>query len=208
MALRRWPLFVLLAVATLLAIWTNGPGWPWRDGLFLEYGLSRGALADGRWWTWLTHALLHGSWWHALFNLISLWFVGRHLCDHHGPAFFLAVLGAGTLGGGLAQLVVLGDGLLIGISGGIMAMLVCAAFLWDEHRIGFGLGPVRLGEVKGKYLGWGVLLTAIVFVLISPWLPEGGIAIGHACHAGAAICGAIVAWSAMAVAPVGEPRPM
>jgi hypothetical protein len=72
--------------------------------------------------------------------------------------------------------------------------------------MGFGLGPVRLGEVKGKYLGWGVLIAAISFVLISPWLPEGGVAIGHACHAGAALCGAIIAWCAKAVAPFGEPR--
>jgi membrane associated rhomboid family serine protease len=206
MVSRRWPLFLLLAVATVLAFWTSGPGWPWRDGLFLEYGLSREALAGGRWWTWLTHALLHGSWWHALFNILSLWFVGKHLCDHYGPAFFSAVIAAGTFAGGLAQLVVLGDGLLIGISGGIMAMLTCAAFLWHDRPIGFGIGFVRLGEVKGKYLGWGVLIAAFTFVLISPWLPEGGVAIGHACHAGAALGGAVIAWCAVAFAPVGAPR--
>lgn len=203
MVLRRWPLIVFFAVAALLAFWTSGPAWPWRDGLFLDYGLSRESVAAGRWWTWLTHAFLHGSWWHALFNLISLWIIGRHLCDRYGPAFFLAVIGAGTIGGGLAQLVVLRDGLLIGISGGIMAMITCAAFLWDDRPIGIGLGPVRLGELRGKHLGWGVLIAALTFVFISPWLPEGGIAIGHACHAGAALCGAIIAWGARAVAPVG-----
>lgn len=203
MVSRRWPLYLSLVVVTLLAIWTSGPGWPWRDGLYLDYGLSKEAVASGRWWTWLSHALLHGSWWHALFNILSLWFVGRHLCDRYGAAFFLAVLVAGTIGGGMAQLVVLGEGLLIGISGGIMAMVTCAAFLWDDRLIGIGLGPIPLGQLRGKFLGWGVLGAALLFVLIARWLPEGGIAIGHACHAGAAVCGAFIAWGARAVAPLG-----
>ena len=200
---RRWPLWILLGLTTALAIWTSGPGWAWRDDLYLEYGLSREALVAGRWWTWLTHASLHGSWWHALFNLASLWVIGRHLCDRYGPAFFLSVLAAGIISGGLAQMSVLGEGLLIGVSGGVMAMITCAAFLWDNRPIGFGLGGLRIGEVKGRYLGWGVLCASIVFAAISPWLPERGIAIGHACHAGAAVCGAVIAWAARAFAPAG-----
>lgn len=201
---RRWPLWLILAVTSALAIWTSGPGWPWRDQIFFEYGLSREGLAAGRWWTWLTHAILHGSWWHALFNLISLWVIGRHLCDRYGGAFFLCVLAAGTLGGALAQLTVLGEALLIGVSGGVMAMITCAAFLWGGRPIGFGLGPMRLGEVKGKHLGWGVLFASVAFLFLSRWMPEGGIAIGHACHAGAAVCGAVVAWGALAIAPIGH----
>lgn len=201
---RRSPLWIVFAVAAALAFWTGGPGWPWREEIFLSHGLSREGLAEGRWWTWLTHAFLHGSWWHAVFNLLSLWYVGKHLCDHYGPAFFLAVLGSGTIGGGIAQLAVLKDGVLIGISGGIMAMITCAAFLWHDRPVGFGLASLRLGEVKGKFLGFGVLAAAIAFVLLAPMMPEGGIAIGHACHAGAALCGAAIAWAARAFAPVAQ----
>lgn len=205
---RRTALWLVFAFSAALALWTGGPGWPWREDLFIAGGLSREGLAAGRWWTWLTHAFLHGSWWHALFNLLSLWFVGKHLCDRYGQGFFLALFGAGALAGGLAQLAVLSDAVLIGLSGGIMAMITCAAFLWDDRPVGFGFATLRLGEVKGKFLGWGVLGAALGFAFLSPWMPEGGIAIGHACHAGAAVCGAMIAWGARAVAPYSSVPPV
>lgn len=204
----RWPLYGVLAACVLMVILTQGPGWPARDSIYLYWGLSRESLHEGRWWTFLTHALMHGTWWHALFNLASLWVLGRHLCDQHGPGVFGMVLGAGTVAGGIGQILLAPVGVLIGISGGVMAMITAAGFLWDERHVGFGLGSRHFGRLKGRYLGWGVLIAAWLFVLAAPFFPESGAAIGHACHAAAALAGSGIVWIARATAPVGRSFPV
>lgn len=203
----RWPLYGVLGACVLVVFLTLGPGWPARDSLYLYWGLSRESLSDGRWWTFLTHALMHGNWWHALFNLASLWVLGRHLCDCHGPWVFATVLGAGTVAGGIGQLLLAPVGILVGISGGVMAMITAAGFLWGDRMVGFGFGTWRFGRVKGSHLGWGILAAAWLFVLASPFFPESGVAIGHACHAAAALAGAVIAWVARASAPFSRPAP-
>ena len=192
----RFPLRAILCVCAALVFWTQGPGWPEREIVFETFGLSREALAAGRWWTFLTHALLHGSWWHAALNLASLWVLGRHLLDHYGNGFFLALLVAGVVAGGLAQVAASAGGILIGISGAVMAMVTAAGFLWDDKPVVIRLGPLRFGQLRGRHLGWGMLAGSLLFAGIARWMPEGGIAIGHACHAGAAVAGATIVLAA------------
>ena len=200
MPTHRWPLVVVLAAATVAMIWTNGPGWPARDSIFLDFGLSRDSLAAGHWWSLLSHGLLHDSWGHGLLNLAGLWVVGSHVCDRHGALFFTAMCGAGVVAGGLAQVVANPTGILIGTSGGVFALVVAAGFLWDDRMIALRLGPWRFAVFRGRHLGWGVLLASALTVLLAPLLPDGGISIGHACHAGAACAGALVVGLARAIA--------
>jgi membrane associated rhomboid family serine protease len=192
----RWPLWLVLALCSVLAFWTQGPGWVTRDFLFAGYGLSRESLAAGHWWTYFTHAFFHGSWWHAACNLAGLWVVGRHLADQYGPGVFLALLGLGVLAGGLVQTLVGGDGILIGISGGVMAQVTAAGFLWAWRPVALRVGRWRLAQLHGSHLGWGVMTGALALALAAPWLPESGSAVGHACHAGAALAGGLAVWLA------------
>lgn len=189
----RWPLFLIVAVAAAVLFWTSGPGWPASDRVFLDFGLSRASLAAGHWWTLMTHAFLHGSWWHGILNLAGLWVVGRHLCDRHGGVFFTAIYFAGVVGGGLAQTALIPEGILVGASGGVFALVAAAGFLWDDRMVCLRFGPWRFAAFHGSYLGWGVLLASIIFALFAPLLHAGDSLIGHACHAGAAITGSIVA---------------
>lgn len=178
-------------MCSVLALWTLGPGRMFRDTLYQDFGLSREGLAAGRWWTYVTYAFLHGSIWHASCNLAGLWVVSNHVLEHHGRRAYFALLLLGIVAGGLAQLATSSDGVLIGMSGGVIALVTAAGFLWHHHMVALRIGPWRLLFLQGKHLGWGVLLGTCLLAAVSPWLPAYSASIGHMCHAGAACAAAM-----------------
>ena len=172
-----------------------------QEAWFRDFGLSRESLAAGHWWTFLTYSLLHGAWWHAIGNLLGLWVLGRHVLDEYGVGVFFGLFWTGVVAGGLAQIAFGDDGILIGLSGGLMALCAAAGFLWGDRRVSIGLGPWRFGVVRGRYLGWGVLLASLGCALLGHWLPSGAMDIGHWCHAGAAVAGVLAIGLAWLAAP-------
>ncbi|MCF6326904.1 MAG: rhomboid family intramembrane serine protease [Devosiaceae bacterium] len=75
-------------------------------------------------WTPATHALLHGSWTHLLFNVVWLAIFGTPVARRYGPFWFYIVFFAGAIGGALFYTVLQLDqtSVLIGASGGVAAL--------------------------------------------------------------------------------------
>jgi membrane associated rhomboid family serine protease len=114
-----------------------------------------------------------------------------------GAKTMLGVTLAGVLCGGLFHLL-LGTGLLVGMSGGCMALLLLLTTLSPQSR----MMPLPL---SGRSLGMGILLAALALALMNPelklpafsdaglWLERNGqpslFQMGHACHFGGALAG-------------------
>jgi membrane associated rhomboid family serine protease len=181
----------LLAIHFAIAAAEPGIGW------YENFGLSRRGFLTGKIWQLSTHALIHGAWWHALLNALFVLLIGSRVEHMTGAKTMLGVTLAGVLCGGLFHLL-LGTGLLVGMSGGCMALLLLLTTLSPQSR----MMPLPL---SGRSLGMGILLAALVLALMNPelqlpvfsdagrWLERNGQAglfqMGHACHFGGALAG-------------------
>jgi membrane associated rhomboid family serine protease len=161
------------------------------------FGLSRSGFLSGKVWQLLTHGLLHGAWWHAGLNAVFVLLIGSRIEFIAGRAMLIGVTLAGVLGGGIAHLAI-GSGLLVGLSGGCIALLLCLTTLSPQSRM-FPL------PVSGRSLGLGILLAELMLALIDPELGLPGFSaigdaaaahgmaswfqIGHACHFGGGLAG-------------------
>jgi membrane associated rhomboid family serine protease len=160
-------------------------------------GLSRSGFLSGRVWQLLTHGLLHGAWWHAGLNAVFVLLIGSRIEFIAGRSMLIGVTLAGVLGGGIAHLMI-GSGLLVGLSGGCIALLLCLTTLSPQSRM-FPL------PVSGRSLGLGILLAELMLALIDPGLGLPGFSsigeaaaahgmaswfqLGHACHFGGGLAG-------------------
>src|ERR1700754_3211071 len=117
------------AVGVLIALNVGGflyqllrPGL--EEQLLDLYALSSEGIEQGRWWQLVTHAFLHGSIWHLLFNMAGLWFAGRIVERVMGTGRFLALYFACAVAGGIAQLLLEGGKfLLLGASGAVCGVI-------------------------------------------------------------------------------------
>ena len=114
--------------------------------------LSGRALAEGRWWTLVTHMFLHANLVHILMNGGVALAFGPAVARHFGPGiragfvFMLFYLVCGLAGGlGYLALHPGGTGVVIGASGAISGLWGGAARLIGRSRGLSGLweGPVR-----------------------------------------------------------------
>jgi membrane associated rhomboid family serine protease len=188
---------VLLAIL-LVQLWTrvevgseNGVAW------YEWLGLSRAGISVSRYWQIISHGWLHGSWGHLLVNAVLMWLLGTRLELMMGWRVMLGVTVSGIVTGGVMHLL-LGHGLLVGISGGAMALLLCLASLSPDARV------MPLG-ISARNLGRGVLIGELLLALADPalgmpvflriggWLVDQGFAsvfqLGHACHFGGGLAG-------------------
>ena len=193
--------FVLLAIL-LVHLWTlveleagNEVAW------YRMFGLSREGLGESRYWQIFSHGWLHGSWGHLLVNAVLMWLLGTRLELMMGWRVLLLVTFSGIVAGGLMHLLI-GHGLLVGISGGAMALLLCLASLSPDARV------LPLG-ISARNLGRGVLIGELLLALADPalgvpflsriggWLVDQGFAsvfqLGHACHFGGGLMGLLIA---------------
>ncbi len=156
-------------------------------------------------WQWLTHALLHEGFWHLLGNGLVLWWTGATVEQEHGAGTFLKVLVGGALIGALAwYLTGLGgraDGVLVGISAGVYALMLVALLDKLDHQITlllFFFLPVTL---KVRWL----LVVVSLFTLLGwafselpgrhdwlGWKPAWGDSIAHSAHLGGLLFGWLV----------------
>ena len=106
-------------------------------------------------WRLITYSFLHGGFFHFLFNMLWLWWMGRAVEETIGPRSFTVVyLGATILGAlldaGLAQ--IFGGALVIGASGAVTGILVAFAMLYPRTPIMlFLLPPI---EARFFVVGW------------------------------------------------------
>lgn len=160
-------------------------------------GLERAGFLTGKFWQIASHAFLHGGWWHAGLNALFVLLIGSRIEHIAGRAVVWRVIAAGILGGGVGHLV-LGAGLLVGMSGGCIALLLLLTTLSPQSR----MLPL---PVSGRSLGFGILLAALLLALVNPQLGApvfSGIGremesqglgswfrMGHACHFGGGLAG-------------------
>lgn len=160
-----------------------------NERLLELYALSSAGIEEGRWWQLLTHAFLHGSIWHLLFNMAGLWFAGRIVERVMGTGRFLALYIACAVAGGLAQLLLDGgSSLLLGASGAVCGVILAFATIFPEAQIVMLLFFVIPLRFRAKYLGWGLTGSSLLFFLVGfePW-------IGHAAHFGGCVTGYLLA---------------
>jgi membrane associated rhomboid family serine protease len=184
-----------MAIQTTVAT-AGGP--PRLHGWFEIFGLSRDGFLSGKIWQVASYGLLHGAWWHAGLNALVVLLIGSRIEHMAGHRVMARTTLAGVVGGGAGHLL-LGSGLLVGLSGGCMALLLLLTTLSPQSR----MWPL---PVSGKSLGLGLLLAALLLTLMNPalalpgaalagkWLASHGLGgwfqVGHACH----LVGGLAGW--------------
>lgn len=190
-----WGWAIAIMAIQAWASWQGGP--EVLGGCFENLGLSRDGFSSGKIWQILSYGLLHGTWWHAGVNALFVLVIGSRIEHVAGRAAMMWVMVAGLLGGGAGHLL-LGSGLLVGLSGACLALLLLMVTLSPQSR----MLPL---PVSGKILGMGILVAALALALINPQLEVPGLSavgmtlvdhglggwfqIGHACHFGGGLAG-------------------
>jgi membrane associated rhomboid family serine protease len=139
-------------------------------------------------WTVLTYMFVHADFFHILFNMIWLYWMGRILIDYVGSNRITALYVYGGIAGAVLYFVafnllpvfsgISGGSYAIGASAGVLAVTFGAATLLPDYRINLLLiGPVAL-----KYLA----AVSILIDLISISSSNAG---GHIAHIGGAFLG-------------------
>src|SRR5262245_47085252 len=138
---------------------------PQTDEQLLDlYALSNAGIEQGRWWQLVTHAFLHGNFWHLLFNMAGLWFAGRIVERVMGTARFVGLYLACAIAGGLAQVLLEGGkSLLLGASGAVCGVILAFATIFPEAQIVLLLFFVLPLRFRAKYLGWGLMVSSLLF---------------------------------------------
>ena len=192
-----WTFAGLILAIQLLVSLVGGPNiqpaWSWFEGA----GLSRSGFFSGQVWQLITYGFLHGGWWHAGLNAAFILLIGSRIEHMTGWRVMVLATLTGVMGGGIGHLV-LASGLLVGISGGCMALLLLLICLSPQSR----MMPL---PVSGRSLGIGLMLAALILALVDPalgipgfsmvgkMLADYGLAIwfklGHACHFGGGLAG-------------------
>jgi len=158
-------------------------------------------------WQFATAPFLHAGLGHLLLNLLFLFLMGPFLEEMWGTRRFLRVYASGALLGCVGQLlyalVIPGvfDVPMIGASGALLALLVCAAVLHPNQ-------PVRLFPFIFQIPLW-VLAGIMVLLDLVPILKEfqAGMPLGgtsHAGHLGGALAGFVMARWGGSLAPAFE----
>ena len=200
-SLRRAPASLACCVLVLgihlLAVKTGGTALPsaWYD----TFGLSRSGFLAGRLWQLASYGLLHGSWWHVGFNALFVLAIGPRIEGIIGSPGMVRVMLAGVVAGGLWH-VLLGSGVLVGLSGGCVALLLLLTTLSPQSR----MLPL---PVAGNSLGLGIMAAELLLALGDPalgwpvvamagrWLCGHGMGawfqVGHACHFGGGLAGCL-----------------
>lgn len=188
--------WVFVVIAIQLAVEISGG--TEACGLWFEnFGLSREGFLSGKIWQLGSHGMLHGGWPHALLNVLMVLLAGSRIEHVAGRTAMMKCMVSGILAGGLFHLL-LGAGLLVGLSGGCFALLLLLTTLSPQSR----MFPLPL---SGRNLGIGILLAALLLALINPdagvpgfsqagrVLSDHGMGswfeMGHACHFGGGIAG-------------------
>jgi membrane associated rhomboid family serine protease len=113
-------------------------------------------------WTFVTYAVLHGSFLHLLGNAIGLFMFGPAVEARLGGARFARLALAATLGGPLLSLLLLplaGEGIIIGASAAVFGIMLGFVLEWPDAPVWiFPLpAPVRAKWLVGFLAGLSLL---------------------------------------------------
>jgi len=186
---------------------------------FAREALARYFVAEAGFkpWTFLSYALLHGSWAHVGLNAVWLAAFGTPVARRCGAARFAVLAAAGALGGAVAHLLLypLGVAPLIGASAAVSGLMGAATRFVFAPGAGRAMLQERSGE-PGRSLaqGFGDLLrnrtaalflgvwfgTNLIFGLLARRLGVTDASIAWEAHIGGFLVG-------LFLFPLLEPRP-
>lgn len=141
--------------------------WPWAPELRLEL------------WRYLTHALMHFSLLHLLFNLIWWWYLGGAVEKALGTAKLLTIFLVAAILGGMVQNALSGPW-FGGLSGVVYALI---GYVWLRGEY---------STQSGLYLQRGVFIFALIWLVIG-WFDNQFISIANASHVTGLIIGLVMA---------------
>ena len=159
--------------------------------------LSGNSLADGRYWTLVTHLFLHANLLHLMVNVLGLWFIGPEVEYLLGRAKYLVLYFLSGIAGGLLQTFFSPPtSELIGASGSVCGLLLSFTTAYPEmplRALLFFIIPVNM---KAKMLGRGLIVVSLVCAVLRI-VPQ----VGHLAHLGGALMGALLTWWWLPSAP-------
>ncbi len=138
--------------------------------MFANYGAK---VKEGEIYRLITSMFLHGSIWHLLCNMVSLWCIGREVETYLGRTKYLAVYLLSGLLGSLFSCV-FNSGLSVGASGAIFGLLGCLLFFGYYYRL---------------YLNRALTREIIPVIILNLALSLAMPSIDLACHLGGLIGG-------------------
>ena len=144
-----------------------------------ELGLIPSAVMHGRVWQVVTYSLLHQTFGHLFFNMLTLWFIGAYLEGDWGHRRFIecyifCVAGAALVTIAVAYTHFLGANprtLTMGASGGIFGLLMAFGILYADQEMYLFPLPFR---IKAKYLV-GIWVIVAIIAVFEP--AQGGVAV-------------------------------
>lgn len=164
--------YSIIALCAVLFVLQNLPG---IGGIINVYGVYRPIFTEIVPWTMLTAIFLHGSIFHILVNMYSLFIFGSVMERLLGRWRFLALFLVSGFGGSVAVLWLAPGSAVVGASGAIFGLL--GAFFVIQRRLG------------GNNIQ---LLIVIAINLVIGFLP--GLNISWQAHVGGLVAGAAVAF--------------
>lgn len=155
-------------------------------------GLSSSAIREGKVWTLLSYAFLHGDISHLLLNGLGLFFLGRELQSALSPTRFAQLLVCGILGGALVWLGVnfQRPGNVIGASGLVMCFLTVFACQHPRRPVTlllFFILPITIQPIWMLLVFGGIDLLGFLFYELPSNRSLYGIA--HSAHLGGLVGG-------------------
>jgi membrane associated rhomboid family serine protease len=149
-------------------------------GLMTEWlALIPVSLMHGKVWQVVTYSLLHASFSHVFFNMLTLWFIGAYLERDWGPRKFIECYVFCVIGAALVTIAVSYTHFLgadpstatVGASGGIFGLLMAFGILYADQEMYLFPLPFR---IKAKYLV-GIWVVVAIIAVFEP--SQGGVAV-------------------------------
>ena len=161
-------LFLVIVILEVISVLANAPRLTQTVVGYLAVPASLPELATKP-WTIITYMFLHEDFWHILFNMLWLYWLGRIFTDYLDQKKLVAVYILGGLSGAILYILsfnlfpafneVLNISVALGASAGVMAVVIATAVYVPDFTLNFFL----LGRIKLKYVALGIfLLTSIL----------------------------------------------
>lgn len=145
------------------------------------------------WATPLTAMWLHASWMHIGFNMLMLFFCGRHVEHVLGARLLLLLYGVTAYAAAAAEWAVhpMAASPMIGASGGISGIIGTYALLYSQQKVK-AIGPISANVVRLVWLaaGWTAIQLMLGFATRGVDGDLGNIAI--AAHIGGFVAGLVI----------------
>ncbi|HUF60693.1 MAG TPA: rhomboid family intramembrane serine protease [Verrucomicrobiales bacterium] len=193
----------------VLLVQQLSPGWLDSDAfqiwLTQTFGLSLDGLSQGRFWQFVTHLFVHGGsqspltrLMHFAMNMALIYAAGKALIPEIGNLAVAALYLVSGIAGGLLQILLIPDSLLVGASGAAFGLVLAYTTLCPAEDLYAWVlfFPVSLrSHTLGRALLWTNLFftaTAQLAQMFQWTLPLAG-GIAHAAHTGGSLAGWLIA---------------